>query len=185
VDESILRATRELLVEVGYADLTIERIAERAGVGKPTVYRRWGGKGLLVWDAVLGKSAALPLPDTGRIEDDLRTVLHWAIDEAGAPEAQAALPGMLADFKPKPELRGVVKERLLDPEYVRIRGVLERAVERGELRSDLDLDLVLDTLIGTVLGRAVLLERSLDERLVEGLVDLVLEGARKRGGKRR
>jgi AcrR family transcriptional regulator len=182
VHQSILRATRELLVEVGYSNLTIERVAERAGVGKPSVYRRWGGKGLLVWEAVFGKSTALPLPDTGRIADDLRTVLRWTVDEAGAPEAQAALPGMLSDFKPKPELRRTVKQQLLDPEYARIRRLLERALERGELRPDLDLDLVMDTLIGTVLGRAVLLERPLDERLVEGLVDLVLEGARVKGG---
>jgi AcrR family transcriptional regulator len=179
--ESVLRATRELLVEGSYGSLTIEGVAARAGVGKPSIYRRWNNKGLLVWEAVVGKTVSARLPDSGRIEDDLRTVLRWGFDMVAVPEARAALPGMLADFEANPELERLVRERLLEPEYARIRMVFERAVERGEVRSDVDLNVVMDTMIGLMLGCALMFVRPIDEALVEALVDLVLHGVGPRG----
>jgi AcrR family transcriptional regulator len=181
VRETILRATRELLVEVGYAELSIERIAERAGVGKPTIYRRWPGKGALVWEAVLGKSTVRCLPDTGNVREDLRTIVHWGIEQTTAPEAHAALPGMLMELRADPEFERLLRAGPLAREHARIRTVLERAVVRGELRPDLDLDLVLDTLIGTVLGRALLLGHPLDERFIDAIIELTLTGAARSG----
>ncbi|MEV4089583.1 helix-turn-helix domain-containing protein, partial [Nonomuraea fuscirosea] len=68
--QAILDAARELVSEVGYAKLTIEAIAARAGVGKQTIYRWWPSKGAVVLDAFLALSEAGPgrsmaLPDTG------------------------------------------------------------------------------------------------------------------------
>lgn len=180
VHESILRATRELLAEVGYGALTIASVAARAGVGKPSIYRRWSNKGLLVWEAVVGKTTSAPLPDTGSVKEDLRTVLAWGFEMVAAPEARAALPGMLTDFRANPQLEQMVREQLLEPEYARIRSVLERAVGRGELRADVDLNLIMDAMIGMLLGCAVLFVRPIDAQLVEGLADLFLEGARPR-----
>ena len=177
----ILEAVLEELGDVGYGALTIEGVAARAGVGKPSIYRRWSNKGLLVWEAVLGKTVSAPLPDSGKIEDDLRTVLHWGFDMVALPEARAALPGMLADFRANPELERLVRERLLEPEYARIRTVFERAIERGDVRADVDLNVVMDTMIGLMLGCALMFVRPIDDALVEELVDLVLQGVRPRG----
>jgi AcrR family transcriptional regulator len=178
IDEAILGAARTLLVEVGYASLTMEAVASRAGVTKPTLYRRWPVKGALVWEAVFGKTKAAPMPDTGDVAGDLRVIVGWGVDEFTAPEARAALPGMVAEFESNPELRRMVRGGLIEPEFARVRKVLERAVVRGELRSDVDLELLMDVLVGTVFGRAVLLEHKLDDQLVDQLVDLVLAGAR-------
>ncbi len=175
--EAILRATQGLLVEVGYAELSIERIAERARVGKPTIYRRWPSKGALVWEAVLGKSIARSPPDSGNVRDDLRTILRWGVEQTTAPEAHAALPGMLMELRADPELERLLRAGPVEREHARIRTVLERAVVRGELRAEVDLDLVLDTLIGTVLGRALLLDHPLDERFIDAIIDLTLTGA--------
>jgi AcrR family transcriptional regulator len=179
VRDSILRATRRLLVEGGYAELSIERIAERAGVGKPTIYRRWPSKGALVWEAVLGKSVVRSLPDSGNVRDDLCTILLWGVEQTTAPEAHAALPGMLMELRADPELERLLRAGPIEREHARIRTVLERAVVRGELRAEVDLDLVLDTLIGTVLGRALLLDHPLDERFIDAIIDLTLTGAAK------
>jgi AcrR family transcriptional regulator len=177
VGEAILAATRELLVEVGYSGLTIEGVAARAGVAKPTIYRRWPVKGALVSEACFGKTKAMPMPDTGDVAGDLRIIVGWGVDEFMAPEARAALPGMVAELRSDSEVRRLFQERVLEPEYARVRQVLERARDRGELRTDVDLELLMDVLVGTVFARAVLLDHPLDDRLVDELVELALSGA--------
>ena len=61
-DVAVLQATRELLVEVGYQGATVVAIARRAGVGAPTIYRRWATKEALVEDAAFGHPQPAPLP---------------------------------------------------------------------------------------------------------------------------
>jgi AcrR family transcriptional regulator len=175
--EAILSATRELLVEVGYASLTIEGVAARAGVAKPTIYRRWPVKGALVSEAVFGKTKAMPMPDTGDVASDLRIIVGWGVDEFTAPEARAALPGLVTELQSESEVRRLFQERVLEPEYARVRQVLEGAQRRGEIRKDVDLELLMDVFVGTVFSRAVLLDHPLDDRLVDELVDLALSGA--------
>jgi AcrR family transcriptional regulator len=182
IDRAILDATRRLLLEVGYAALTIEAVAARAGVTKPTVYRRWPVKGALVWEAVFAKTKAGPMPDTGDVGADLRVIVGWGVDEFTAAEARAALPGLLAELGSNRELRGLVRERLIAPEYARVRSVLERAKDRGQLRADVDLELLIDGLVGTVFARATALDHPVDEGLVDSLVELVLAGASPRRG---
>ncbi|MEA2667350.1 MAG: hypothetical protein QOJ33_284, partial [Chloroflexota bacterium] len=72
-EKAILRAAGEIVLETdGLAGMTIEGVAERAGVGKASIYRRWPSKGALAFDAVLdGILATQPTPDTGSLEDDL------------------------------------------------------------------------------------------------------------------
>lgn len=182
IDHAILAATRGLLREVGYAALTIEAVAARAGVTKPTVYRRWPVKGALVWDAVFGRTKVAPMPDTGDVASDLRVIVGWGVDEFTAPEARAALPGMVAEFGSNRELRHLVREALVAPEYARVRAVLDRARERGQLRDDTDVELLIDVLVGTVFARATVLDHPVDDRLVDELVDLVLTGVAPGGG---
>ena len=68
---AIVRATLELLTEVGYQRLTMEQVQRRAGVGKATIYRRWDSKAELVKDAIQYVSAELPIPDTGSLRGGL------------------------------------------------------------------------------------------------------------------
>src|SRR4051794_40193012 len=71
IDSGILEATRALLLEVGYAGVGMESVAARAGVGKPTVYRRYSTKAALVYEAVFGKTKVLDIPDSGDLRADL------------------------------------------------------------------------------------------------------------------
>src|SRR5689334_736742 len=84
--ETIMRATLDLAREVGYAKLSIEGVASRAGVGKHTIYRRWPSKGLLFHDALLTlNEPVLDYPDTGDVMADLRRQIHGTVDLLGTP----------------------------------------------------------------------------------------------------
>ncbi|MDT5012395.1 MAG: hypothetical protein QOH57_4012 [Mycobacterium sp.] len=176
IDQAILTATRDLLVAVGYANLTMEAVAARAGVSKPTLYLRYPARAVLVFEAIFGKTKVRAIPDTGSIRADLQEAYTWAVEEFIAPEARAALPGLMAEVSTNPELARLVHTVVIGPEYGRVRGQLEVAQERGEIRADADLDLVIDAFIGTALARATLLDRPLDRAYSKRLVDLLLDG---------
>lgn len=161
---------------MGYARLTMEAVAARANVSKPTLYLRWPTKAALVGETVFGNTTASPLPDTGDLATDLRVVIGWGMAELAAPEARAALPGLIAELDTNPHARRLVLGRVIEPEYVRVRTLLERARGRGEVRNDADLDLVMDACIGTLLARATVLDRPFNHGDIQALVDLVLGG---------
>lgn len=175
-DHAILAATRELLREVGYARLAVEAVARRAGVAKTTIYRRWESKGLLVYDAVFTQTERASLPESGRLEGDLRVAVANVVVEFSAPEAVAALPGLLADFGSDPRLRQLIRERFLPPARAYLAAIFERARERDEVSEQAPVQLVFEALLGAVFLRAVLAEEPLSEELVDQLVALVLEG---------
>ena len=114
-DESILQATRDLLVEVGYAGLSMEAVAARAGVSKPTLYLRYPGKVPLVFEAVFGRTKSREVPDSGSVVADLHEAYQWAVEEFAAPEARAAVPGLLAELAASPELAELVRRAVIDP----------------------------------------------------------------------
>ncbi|MGH3517462.1 MAG: TetR/AcrR family transcriptional regulator [Haloechinothrix sp.] len=177
VNEAILVAARELLVEVGYANLSMEGVAARARVGKPTLYRRYPTRALLVFDAIFGKTKTRAIPNSGSIRADLQEAYNWAVDEFNAPEARAAIPGLLAEVAASPELGQRVRTVVIGPEYGRVRAELELAQCRGEVRTDADLDLIIDAFIGTALARVILLDHPVDYQYSKRLVDLVLDGS--------
>ncbi|MER7496444.1 TetR/AcrR family transcriptional regulator [Streptomyces pharetrae] len=147
---AITQATAELIVESGYAAMSIGAVAARAGVGKDTIYRRWSGKPELVYEAVFTAADTRDLPDTGTLEGDLTTVVQSLIEEFSQPEAAAAIPGLLADFAADPELRATIRSRFLQPAKERLIEVFDHAGQRGETGAEVPVDLVLDTLAGAV-----------------------------------
>ena len=184
-DESILQATRDLLVEVGYAGLSMEAVAARAGVSKPTLYLRYPGKVPLVFEAVFGRTKSREIPDSGSVVADLHEAYQWAVEEFTAPEARAAVPGLLAELASSPELAELVRRAVIAPEYARVRAALERGQARGEIRDDVDLELVIDAFTGTALARVTLLDHPVDRAYGERLVDLLVEGLAPRSERRR
>ncbi len=178
IDAAIRSAAAELLGEVGYTSLTMEAVAARAGVSKPTLYLRYPSRAVLVFDAIFGKTKGLDIPDHGDIRAELRETYRWAVDEFSAPEARAAIPGLLAEVGSAPELARLVRTVAVEPEYGRVRSMLERARARGQIRADADLDLMIDVFIGTALARVTLIDHPLDHDFGDRLVDLLLDGAR-------
>jgi AcrR family transcriptional regulator len=176
INAAILSATRNLLIDVGYANLSMEAVAARAGVSKPTLYLRYPTRAVLVFEAIFGKTKVRAIPDHGSIQADLHEAYDWAVEEFNAPEARAAIPGLMAEVAANPELAQLIRTVVIGPEYGRVRGQLELAQRRGEVRADADLDLVIDAFIGTALARVILLDRPLDHAYSERLVNLLLDG---------
>lgn len=178
---AILTATVELLEEVGYRRLTVEGVARRAGVGKQTIYRWWGGsKAELVLEAfsAVGDERVTP-PDTGSVRSDLLAVLHPVFDLQRDLRTGTALAN-----------KTLMAEAQLDAtfhaRYVALhrhwwgplRDAVRRGVVRGELRPDTDADLVVDALLGFAWYRLLLEHAPLDDEAAEAVVDLALDGLR-------
>ncbi len=143
---AILRATRELLVGVGYSRLTIEAVAARAGVGKPTIYRWWRNKAALVHEAIAGDPPRSE-PDTGELAHDLGQWVARVFHQFTRPEVLAALPGLLADISRDDATMRTI-EAFSRPGLDHLADILGRAgVDRRRART------ISDMVIGTIISR--------------------------------
>lgn len=178
-DRAILGATLALVGEVGLTRLSMDAVAQRAGVGKATIYRRWSSKEALFRDALGTLAGELhPPPDLGSFLDEWDALLG---DEAVAiaPRARMILPLLLAEAADDPELFAVVRGSLIAPRRAAARIIVERAIARGELRDDLDPELVIDALIGPLIYRTMI-DAGEPAALAGGarrVAELVLRGA--------
>ncbi len=176
VAEAVLDATLAELAEVGYAALRVEAVAERAGVNKTTIYRRWGGKSGLVATAAIERRGSLtPTPDTGSLREDLVALLKeirlglqtpWVaalIREAGPRTANAELYELLDRFWPA---------RFRASEVI-----FERAVARGELPPGTDPALLLEMISGPLYFHWLMLGRPLDDAFLDQVATFTLRGA--------
>jgi AcrR family transcriptional regulator len=142
--QAILEATLALFAEVGLAGLSIEAIAERAGVGKTTIYRRWSSKEDLIKDALDLLRAGTLLPDTGTIRNDLLFIAQGAQELFNRnPLVGKLITRLIAEVKTKPEIYRVFYEKVFVPRIQEFRQIVERAQKRGELREDLDATFIL------------------------------------------
>ena len=185
IDAAILTAARDLLLDIGYRNVSMEAVAARAGVSKPTLYLRYPSRAVLVFEAIFGQTKTRPLPNTGTIRTDLYTAYRWLVDEFSTPEARAAVPGLLADVGNSPELGHLIRTVVIGPEYERVRGQLEHAQADGEINAAADLDLLIDAFIGTALARVTLLDHPIDDGYVHRLVDQLLDGVLAKPASRR
>ena len=173
-DQAILDAALGILNAKGYAGLTIDGVAARAGVGRPTIYRRWPSKPALVIAALTQSLGVAPIPDTGRVRDDLLAFQRDQVRMMDAPGSRRITAGLVADLVADPELA----ERYLGDYVGRRRSAvflaLQRSIDRGELRPDADLALIYDTLIGPLFMRSVVSGEQLGPDMAEKTVDTVL-----------
>ena len=137
--QAILEATLALFAEEGLAGSSIEAIAERAGVGKTTIYRRWSSKEDVIKDALNLFRADNPIPDTGNIRNDLLYIAKESRELFNHNPLMAKLTTkLIAEIKTKPEIYHVFYEKLVASRVQQFRQIVERAKARGELRPDLD-----------------------------------------------
>jgi AcrR family transcriptional regulator len=176
-DDAILTATLDTLVEVGYEGLIVERVAERAGVAKATVYRRWSSKQELVLAALGRLHATLQIPDSGDVRADLILLIRQAQHFLTQTKGGQVLPRLVGEFASgSPVGRAFIAEVLL-PRIAGVQKALERAKQRGELREDLDMDLALPQIIGPILFLRLLGRlQDMDDEFPERLARQVLEG---------
>jgi AcrR family transcriptional regulator len=174
-DQAILDATLGILLEQGYRGVTIEGVAARAGVGRPTIYRRWPSKPAVVVAALVQSNRlALPAPDTGSLRNDLIAVQRHQVERMNSPDARRVTAGLIADLADDPELADTYVSQFLAPRRATVWDVLSRGVERGELDAGVDFAFVYDLLVGPLFMRAVVWGQPLAPDAAEQTADVVL-----------
>lgn len=179
--QSILDATRALLVESGYADVTMDRVAERAGVGKQTLYRRWRSKAPLVAESVMdayGDTRALEIPDTGDIATDLRSLVRLIAKFVVAPENAALLRALAAAAADNPGDGEALYRQLTEPQHDAVVRRLRQGVASGQVRDGVNIEAVADAIIGAYLYRLLSYTAPVGGTLdhVDGLIDALVTG---------
>lgn len=177
VTEAIRSAVFEELAAVGFARMSIEGIARRAGVGKTAVYRRWKSKLHLVLDLVTAFAAqGLPAPATGSLYGDVRALLAVASHTLRHPVASQVIPDLLVEAARQPEIADAIKAALLDSQKGVAAAVIRDAVSRGELPEGTDPERALELIIGPLYWRLVVIRDGLPKGYLDGLAAAAVAG---------
>jgi AcrR family transcriptional regulator len=176
--QAILDATLGLLGEVGYSALTVEGVAQRAGVGKATIYRRWSSKLPLVVEAF----SVLPGfedVDAGSLERDLKETLTKYLEAFTSTALGTVFPSLAGERALDPELSKMIEPvaRARRLPFVRI---FERARARGEISSHVDIELAADLVLGPISVTLFFRGGHLTPKMVDPIVELALSGILKR-----
>ncbi|MFF0225555.1 TetR/AcrR family transcriptional regulator [Streptomyces sp. NPDC004629] len=180
VERAILEGVMKLLEDgVPLAELSIERIARTAGVGKATIYRRWSGKEELFVDVMRAAEPPDPeLPGTS-MRDDLVMLLEALRLRGLANRSSAILHNVQAQMKSSPKIWAAYHTSVIAPRRRQGLEILRRGQRNGELRPDVDLELANDLFVGPMLVRSVMRpDMELPDGLAEQIVDTVLAGLR-------
>jgi AcrR family transcriptional regulator len=178
IDTAVLDATVELLGETGYAALSVDAIARRAGTSKPAIYRRWPGKAHLVHEAVFPLSEATELPDTGSLRGDVIEMMRRTAAVLTTPAARAAMPGLVGEMAADPTLHAALLERFA---HVLSRGMtdwLDSAAARGEVRPEVTAADVVEAIAGITFMALIIRGDSLDDAWVKRSAELIARGIR-------
>ncbi|SEM88854.1 TetR/AcrR family transcriptional regulator [Nonomuraea pusilla] len=175
--KTIMRAALDLARELGYAKLTIEAVAARAGVGKHTVYRRWPSRGLLFLDAVLSlNTSGLNHPDTGDIVADLRVVMTRAADLLGQPPWGPLYQDLIGEAQHDPEVAAALSRRFIEPQTADTLSRLKTAKEQGQLAPDFDPELAFEILSGPLYFRLLITQQPVTHDYIDRVLQAVFSG---------
>jgi AcrR family transcriptional regulator len=152
---AVLHAADDLLVERGFAGVTIERIAARAGVAKQTIYRWWPSKVDILLDTLIEDAGRqLTIADDGPVVETVRRYLRSLVRFLRDPAGKVLL-ALIGEAQHDPQMAHLFHARYLEPQRRRERAMLMGGVSSGELAPELDVDATLDTLCGPIVYRAL------------------------------
>jgi AcrR family transcriptional regulator len=175
-DQAIHAAVLELMAEQGVHALRMDDLARRAGVGKATIYRRYRSKEELVMSAVGALIDEIEIPDTGSTHGDMLKLMRGAVEFYNDSPAAAVMPPIVDEMSRNSELAQVARDRFLKARRTALRTVFDRGIERGDLQRDMDIELALDVLAGPLFYRLLITGWTIDDRLAENVVELILRG---------
>jgi AcrR family transcriptional regulator len=175
VRAAVLDATLDLLRGQGFAALTFDAVAQRSGVHRTTLHRRWPSRAALVAEALVEYSAErVPVPETGSLETDLRAFAR-SVRNAVASRASRGIASALADPAVAEELADV-NQRFWSARFEASRIIVERAKARGELPASTDPIFVIELVGGPIWFRTFVVGKRADDDFVDTVVDAVLGG---------
>jgi AcrR family transcriptional regulator len=176
IDAAILRATADLLVQIGYSNLTMAAVAERAGTTKTALYRRWSSKAELVHEAAFPAAPTAIASAPGDFAFDVHAMIVAARDVFTSPVVRAALPGLIADMAADAELNARVMGRFTTL-FAAVRDRLGDAIARGEVHADVDPDRLIEVIGGATMLRLLLRpNHDLDDKWVDQTTAIVVHG---------
>ena len=150
-ERAILKATLELLGDVGFDRMSIEAVASRAGVGKTTIYRRYSSKAELVADAIESIRQDVIIPDTGSLWQDLDELIENTAQITLTPLGRQTVATIVSSAASNSQFAQIYWTKYLQPRRKAFAVVIERAKMRNEIQTNLDPDLVFDTMSGIML----------------------------------
>jgi AcrR family transcriptional regulator len=176
---AILAAAIDLLLEQGLHAMSMDDVAQRAGVSKATIYRWWPSKELLALDA-LATAWATPTPDTqrntGSLRGDLLAGLRTWLRQLKQRPYGRVIAGLVAQAQTDPEFAKLYREHFVQPRRANTRELLRRAIDRGEIPPDTNIDVTLDLLYGPIYHRLLHGHAPLTDRFAQQVIDTVITG---------
>jgi AcrR family transcriptional regulator len=174
--EAVLRATSDLIDEVGLRAMTTDEIASRSGVSKATIYKWWPNKYAVAVEAFLSEMAVESSdPDTGSAREDfrraLRGLIHFYSGSSGRAYAQ-----LIGEAQFDPRIGAELRDHLIRSRRELMRAMWDRGVARGELRPDVDPEIAIDLIFGPATYRLVAGHAPLDDVSADRIVDAAMRG---------
>jgi AcrR family transcriptional regulator len=176
---AILSAAMALLLDQGLHAMSMDDVAEQAGVSKATIYRWWASKELLALDALATEwatPASTKQRDTGSLRGDLLAHLRPWIRQVNDKPYGRVIAGLVAQAQTDPDFATLYRENFVQPRRDAMRPVLLRAIARGEIAPDTDLEVSLDLLYGPLYHRLLHRHAPLTDRFTQQVVDAVIKG---------
>ena len=174
---AILEAAAELLLRRGLGAVSMDAVAEQAGVSKATIYRWWPSKEMLALDALLDWSAArAPTRDTGSLRGDLLALVRpWVREIRSAPFGRV-IAAFVTEAQSDPQFAAAYRKHFVTPRREAMRAAFARAAERGEVPANLDVEVAVDLIYGPLYHRLLHGHAPLTARFAERVVDMALAG---------
>lgn len=185
VRREVLEAAGSLLFEEGMAGFTIEKVANRSGASKMTIYKWWPTKGALALDSYFARvEPELAFPDSGDIERDLREQLHAFLYVIGDSPGGRVIAELIGQAQSDPELKAAFLQRYSGPRRALAVEAMERAKTRGQLRAEVDPQTVVDQLWGACYHRLLVPDEPLTTEFIDALVGNLFRGVARGVGRR-
>jgi AcrR family transcriptional regulator len=172
--QAILAAAAELVGEIGYGALTIEKIAQRSRTGKQTIYRWWPSKADVVMEALAAKADVnIVVPDLGSLAADLRAGLRDGFALARVPAVTDLLRALMAEAQIDSAFADRFRAQFLHRRRRMFRVIFDRAAARGELPPGVAAETLIDVILGTLWYRVMAIPGPLDDTLADELTSLI------------
>ena len=162
-------------MERGLGAISMDAVAERAGVSKATIYRWWPTKETLALDAIYHAWASVaPAKDTGTLRGDMLSLLRpWARLAASRPYGRV-IAALLTEAQSDPVFAAAYRERFVQPRREQGRVILQRAIERGEIPAGTNVEVALDLLYGPIYHRLLHRHAPLNDQFATQVIDAVI-----------
>ncbi len=170
----ILKAAHDILTEDGFGRLTVEAVAARSGVGKPTIYRHWANASELAMAALMSGDPGIFAGGGTSLRSALAGQMRSLI-QAFATTRGRQIAMTLAAADPESEFTKAFRNQVILSSREAGRALLLEAAARGEITLQHDLEVLLDMIYGPVFYRLLVGHRSLDTGFADGIVAIALE----------